>query len=167
MPHGPYARVRRTAVHCPLRPTQTATSSRKGFACVAGCSVPSESVPCAYPVSTLPVAARARIAKLPPPVRAASHTPSVHNTAEHSPPISDEYCRKRPRRFAAAVSTLLSTLFEYPRLSTLCVPLTCRARVPSACAAVRRAAPPASAVGIVRMHMCAYIKYIRSFCINL
>ena len=36
IPHTPYARVPRTVVHCPLRPTQTAPSTRSRLACVAG-----------------------------------------------------------------------------------------------------------------------------------
>ncbi len=38
----------RTDVHCPLRPTETATTTPRSLACVAGCAVL-----CAYPVSTL------------------------------------------------------------------------------------------------------------------
>jgi hypothetical protein len=45
--------------------------------------------------------------------------------------------------------------------SALGVPLRTRARAParppSACAAVRRAAPPASAVGMIRVNMCVYM----------
>jgi hypothetical protein len=54
----------------------------------------------------------------------------------------------------------MSTPVEYPCSSTLCVPLHAvpvPARPPSACAAVRRAARPTSAVGITRVYTCVCI----------
>jgi hypothetical protein len=111
--HTPYAREPRTAVHCPPRPTQTATTTRKGFACVAGCAIMCEYLvstlghpistlgvpreypwaPYQHPGSTLPVAARARGS-----LRTAA--------AGESSPESGYPRVKVPREYAVAGSTL-------------------------------------------------------------